>query len=371
MILAGRIPSLIIKELLTLFRDPKGRFVLIAPPLLQLLVFSFAATLEVKNVTLAIYNQDRGKHGYEIVQQLSQPPTFTKVIFVKNLQAFNALLDQQKVIAAVHIPQDFSRDIEAATPAKLQVILDGRRSNASQIVSGYIMQIVSRYGQEVRKNQSDTLPPAILVGRNWFNENLLYLWFTVPSLVGILATLIALVITSLSVARERELGTFDQLLVSPLVPFEILIGKTVPAILIGMAEGLLIFTVAVTVFHIPFTGSFLFFILAMFAFILSNVGVGLFISSLSKTQQQAILGAFVYIVPAITLSGYAAPIENMPLWLQKVLWVNPIKHFLITAKGLFLKDMPLVEVWINTWPLLVIGAVTLLIAGWFFAKRLE
>lgn len=369
--LNGRIPALIIKELLTLFRDPKGRLILIGPPVLQLIVFAFAATLEVKNVSLVLYNQDLGQHGYEIVQRLNGSPTFTKLAFVDSERDFKTYIDRQQAMAAIHIPQNFSRDIEAGQPAHLQIILDGRRSNAAQIVNGYISQVVSAYEREIQAKRGVDPPPSVIIGRNWFNENLLYLWFTVSSLVGVLAMLIALIVTALSVARERELGTFDQLLVSPLMPYEILIGKTVPAVIIGLAEGILIFTVGVLVFGVPFTGSFMLLVLALFVFVMSVVGTGLFISAISKTQQQAILGAFTFMVPAITLSGYAAPVENMPHWLQMVTWVNPLKHFLITVKGLFLKDMPFMEVWSNTWPLLVIGLFTLSLAGWFFKRRLE
>ncbi|WP_428244074.1 ABC transporter permease [Gynuella sp.] len=366
-----RILALIVKELLALFRDPRGRMVLIAPPILQLLVFSFAATLEVKNVSLAIYSQDTGKHGYELVQRLAASPTFTHIQMVNSLQALHPLIDEQKVMAAILIPQDFSRQLERGKVAKLQVILDGRRSNAAQIVSGYITQLVNGYSAEVRFKRGGDVLPTVLVGRNWFNMNLLYLWFTVPSLVAILAMLITLIVTALSVARERELGTFDQLLVSPLMPWEILVGKTVPAVLVGLAEGMLIWGFSVGVFKIPFTGSFLWLLLVLFTFVMAVVGVGLFISAISKTQQQAILGAFLFMVPAVTLSGYAAPIENMPGWLQTLTWINPLKHSLITVKGLFLKNMPFEQVWTNTWPLLVIGLVTLSIAGWFFTRRLE
>lgn len=367
----GRISALIVKELLTLFRDPKSRFLLLGPPFLQLFIFAFAATLEVKNVSLVIYNQDHGHHGYEIIQRFSGSPTFSNISFVDNESKFAPAIDEQKAIAAIHIPQNFSRDIEAGNQANIQLILDGRRSNAAQIVNGYITQIITSYGQEQLTFQTTLSPVAVIVSRNWFNENLLYLWFTVPSLVGILAALIALMVTSLSVARERELGTFDQLLVSPLMPYEILIGKTVPAILIGLFEGLLIFIVSQTVLGVPFTGSFILLVLAIFAFVMSTVGIGLFISSISKTQQQAILGAFIFLVPAVTLSGYASPIENMPDWLQKIIFINPVKHFLITVKGLFLKDMGYMDVWANSWPLLIIGMFTLTLAGWFFARRLE
>jgi ABC-2 type transport system permease protein len=366
-----RIHALIIKEFMALLRDPRSRIILIGPPLLQLMIFAFAATLEVKNVSLLVYNQDQGKHGYELVQRFVGSQTFGKIKFVNSQAEFKPAIDQQKVIAAVHIPQDFSRDLDANESADVQVILDGRRSNAAQIVNGYITRIVIAYDQEIQNKQGIASAPVVIVERNWFNQNLEYLWFTVPSLIGILSMLISLMVTALSVARERELGTFEQLLVSPLVPYEILIGKTVPAVLIGMIEGIAIWLCAVIVFGIPFTGSFLLFLFALFLFIMSVVGAGLFISSMAKTQQQAILGAFLVIVPFVTLSGYAAPVENMPHWLQVLDGINPLKYFLITVKGLFLKNMSFGDVWSNTWPLIFISIFTLTFSGWFFHKKLE
>lgn len=367
----GRIAALAVKELLTLVRDKKSRTLLIGPPILQLLIFSFAATLEVKNVSLAVHNEDAGRHGYEIVQRLSGAPTFTEFHFVRSRRDITRLVDEQTVLAAVHLPQDFSRRIEAGEQGTVQLVLDGRRSNAAQIVSGYITQLVREYSRELGEKRGNRTNTPVIAERHWFNENLQYIWFTVPSLVGILSMIIALVVTALSVARERELGTFDQLLVSPLPPVEILAGKTLPAVIVGVVEGLIIWAVGILCFDVPFKGSFLLLVFTVILFILSVVGVGLFISALAKTQQQAILGAFIFLVPAVTLSGYASPVENMPEWLQRATWFNPLKHALITLKGLFLKDMPFHEVWANTWPLLIIGSCTLLLSGWFFSRRLE
>ena len=366
----NRIAALIVKELLTMVRDPKSRTLLIFPPIVQLLIFAFAATLEVANVSLAVYNEDNGRHGYELVQRLAGSPTFTDFHFIRGQREIAQAVDLQTVLAAVHIPQDFSRQIESGGQGRLQIILDGRRSNAAQIVSGYISQLVMQYSREISSPEEVVAVPVI-EERHWFNDNLLYIWFTVPSLVGILSMILALVITALSVARERELGTFDQLLVSPFHPWEILAGKTIPAVIIGVIEGVTIWAVGVLVFDVPFTGSFLLLFFTIVLFIMSIVGVGLFISAIAKTQQQAILGAFIFLVPAVTLSGYASPVENMPGWLQTATWFNPLKHALITLKGLFLKDMPFTDVWTNTWPMLIIGCTTLLLSAWFFSRRLE
>ncbi|HAT1595409.1 TPA: ABC transporter permease [Legionella pneumophila] len=366
-----RIFALVIKEILTLFKDPKGRIVLIAPPLLQLLIFSFAATMEIKNISIGILNQDSGKHGYEVIQRFIGSPTFSKVFFIQKQSDIKPIIDNQEAMVVMTIPQDFSRKIESHSQANIQLILDGRRSNATQIVNGYISSIIENYDQEIQKTSGSIMTPPVMVTRSWFNENLLYLWFTVPSLICILSMLISLVVTALSVARERELGTFDQLLVSPLTPYEILIGKTIPAIIIGLAEGFLMWIAAVWLFDVPFYGSSLLMIYVLFIFIMSTVGVGLFISSMCKTQQQAILGVFIYMVPVVTLSGYASPVENMPEWLQDLTWFNPLKFTLIAVIGIFLKGMSALEVFITTWPLLLVGAVTLFIAGWFFKQRME
>jgi ABC-2 type transport system permease protein len=371
-IFSKRLLSLIFKEILTLFRDPKTRFVLIGPPILQLFVFSFAATLEVKNISVSVLNNDIGKHGHEIVQRISASQSFKNIYFIKSVQEFNTYIDEQKTIAGIYIPQDFSRKIESGSnSANIEIILDGRRSNTSQIVNSYILSLINIYMSELDNKTNNAMQNINIVVRNWFNPNLLYMHSTVPSMLAILSMLVGLIITSLSVARERELGTFDQILVSPLLPHEILIGKAIPALVIGILEGCMICGIGIWIFNIPFVGSFILLIFALFIFILSIVGVGLFISSLSNTQQQSVLGTFIFMVPTMTLSGFATPVENMPYWLQPITWVNPLKYALIVIKGLYLKDMPFIEVWYHIWPLLFISLFTLTISGWSFRKKLE
>lgn len=371
MLRAKRIFSLVIKEMLTLFRDPKGRFVLISPPLVQLFLFAYAATLDVKNVSMAIYNEDRGFHSQQIINRIIGSSTFSHITFINKESSIKPMIDEQKVMLVLHFPADFSRKIEARAQTRVALLLDGRRSNAAQIVNGYLADIINEYDLKLQSESGNTQGILNIIDRNWFNQNLLYMWYTIPALVAILSMLISLVITSLSVARERELGTFEQLLVSPLSPYEILIGKTIPAIIIGMFEGGIIWAAGYFYFQVPFTGSFWLMLFVLFAFILSTVGIGLFISAVSKTQQQAILGAFIFMIPAISLSGYASPVENMPVWLQYATEMNPMKHMLISVKGLFLKDMSFGLIWQNTWPLFIIALITLPIAGWTFSKRKE
>lgn len=367
----NRIKTLIIKELLAVWRDKRSRIVIILPPLIQLLLFSFAANLEVKNISIAVLNRDGGKASFELVQRFQGSRNFNKIYYLEKESQIKDMIDSQKAIMAMYIDNNFSREIESNQPAEVQLILDGRRSNAAQIVLGYASRIIEQYNRDQNSSIAEKTIPTKIVERNWFNPNLDYIRYTVPCLIGILTTTIGITVTALSVAREREFGTFDQLLVSPLSSTEILIGKTLPALIIGVMEGTIILTAAILVFRIPFVGSLLFLYLGMLIFLVSVIGVGMFISSLSMTQQQAILGAFVFLIPAIMLSGYATPYENMPLWLQKVMVINPLKYFLVIIKGVFLKDISFSVVLSNIIPMAIIATFNLTAAGWLFRKKLE
>jgi len=366
-----RVRALVVKELLAVLRDKKSRIMLVMPPLLQLTIFAFAATLEVKNVDLAVLDNDGGKAAAELTQRFTGAPYFKNVFSLQGMGEVAPALQNERAMAVLVIDQHFSRDVAAGRPARVQLLLDGRRSNTSQIVQGYAARIVEQYSRDLSDRYGLAGPPATLVARNWFNPNLEYLWFTVPNLIGMLSMVVGLIVTSLSVARERELGTFDQLLVTPLSPLEILAGKTIPAMILGLAEGFLIVTVAITLFGIPFHGSLAVLAVSLFLFMLSVVGFGLFISSLCNTQQQAILGTFTFMIPASLLSGFATPVETMPQLLQVISLANPMRHFLVAVRGILLKAMPLSTVLETVWPLAVIAVATLALAGWFFRKGLE
>ena len=366
-----RILALIKKEFLAVWQDNPSRAVLIVPPILQLILFSFAATLDVKNVSIGIINRDSGQQSNELVQRFSGAPVFTRIIFVKNTESIADEINNQDVVAVIHIDDQFSKNLLSKKSADVQVILDGRKSNSTQIVFGYINQIVDQYNSDIAKIAGVQGSNIVLIQRNWFNPNLHYPWFTVPGLVAILTMLIGLVVTALSVAREKELGTFEQLLVTPLTPIQIIIGKIIPGIFIGMTEGTFILLAAIFVFHIPFTGSILSLYFGMFVFICAIVGIGLFISCLCKTQQQASLGVLLFMVPAVTLSGFATPIENMPVWLQTVTEINPLRHFLVISRGCFLKELPFQDVLTYIYPMVLIAAFNITAATWFFRKRLE
>jgi ABC-2 type transport system permease protein len=363
--------ALIVKELLVILRDPRSRAILIGPPLIQLVIFAFAATLEVRNVDLVVLNRDEGAAGRELIARIEGSPTFHSVRAVHGPMELRLAVDHQTALLGIEIGPTFSRDMLLGRPANVQLILDGRRSNAAQIVDSYIGQIVNTYiaDENVRLHRPTPMPRV--VARNWFNPNLDAQWATVPGLIGIIALLMGLIVTALSVAREREQGTFDQLMVAPLRAHEILLGKMIPPMLIVFTHITLYVLATVFVFGVPLRGSLLLLYGSAFFFILAVVGVGLFISALSMTQQQAILGAFFFMSPAIMLSGFATPIENMPGWLQPVTLVNPLRYFLVIVRGVFLKAIPFEQVVEQTVPMILIAAVTLTTAAWLFRKRME
>lgn len=351
-----RLWTLIRKELQSLLREPQTRAILIMPVLIQVLLFPFAATLEVTNATIAIYNEDSGRHAVELTQRFARAKAFTHVLLLQSPQAIQPTIDEQKALLVVRFPADFSRNLDNYQTAPLQLLLDGRNSNSAQIAANYLQQIVKNYQQELLEGKAKPNNSELVV-RNWYNPNLDYKWFVVPSLIAMITTIGVMIVTSLSVAREREQGTLDQLLVSP-SPRQIFVGKAVPALIVATLQATIVLAIGIWAYQIPFAGSLLLFYFTMVIYGLSLVGFGLLISSLCATQQQAFIGVFVFMMPAILLSGYVSPVENMPQWLQNLTWINPIRHFTDITKQIYLKDASLEIVWGSLWPLLVIAATT-------------
>lgn len=365
----NRLVTLITKELQLAFRDPQSRRMLVLPVVLQLALFPFAATLEVKNATLAILNQDHGAESSELVQRLAAARAFPTTMLVTSHAELGRVVDEQRALLALEIPSDFSRALAAGRSARVLAIVDGRRSNSAQIALSYAQNIIQGYSDE-RSAAAGRPAPSTIVVRNWFNANLEYRWFMLPVLVAIITTIGSLIVTALSIARELEQGTFDQLLVSPLTPGLIMVGKTVPAIIIAFGQATLIAGAAVFVYRVPFQGSVGLLYFSMLFYALALAGFGLFISSLCATQQQAFLGVFTFMVPAIMLSGFVSPVENMPFFFQCLSWIDPLSHFIVIVKGIFLKGFGASQIWPNLWPLLLISAFTTSIAYWMFRRRI-
>ena len=364
-----RIHALVIKELQALLRDRQSRMLLVVPVLLQLALFPNAATLEVKNAALGILNQDTGSEADELITRLGQAKAFGKLVFLSNPAELTQRLDNQEVLLVLHLSSDFSRQIVAGDSASLQILIDGRRSNSGQIAQGYLQRILQQFVEDRRAWHDLPVESTPLQVRHWFNPNLHYLWFILPSLVAIITTSSAMAVSALSVAREKEQGTLDQLLVSPLTLGMIMLGKTVPAILISFGQGTIILLGGILVYGVPFQGSFVLLYLSLLAYAVSLAGFGFLIASICRTQQQAFLGVFSFMMPAVLLSGFASPIDNMPAWLQTLTWINPLRHFVLIMKGIFLKDIDAGILAGQLWPLIVIGVVTMTLARWSFQRH--
>ncbi len=246
-------------------------------------------------------------------------------------------------------------------------MIDGRRANAGQITLSYLQTIAQDYAVTITDTNGAVQPQV----RHWFNENLQFIWFFLPGFVGVLVMFSGLVPTATSIAKERELGTFDQLLVSPLTPLEIVIAKSIPSFVVGTFLGSLMIAACVYIFHIPMLGSLPLLLLSLMLFLMSIVGIGLMLSSICETQQQAILGAFAIAYPLILTSGFATPFANMPQWLQYVAQISPLKHFLVILQGSFAKAMPPSDILANAWPLVVIAAVSMALAMIIVKRKLQ
>jgi ABC-2 type transport system permease protein len=365
-----RILALALKEFLALLKDKRSRMVIIVPPLIQLLVFGYAASFDLNHIPYAVYDRDGGYAARELLAGFAGSPHFELQRQLRDNGEIAALIDHREVMLVLQIEPRFTARLSSGETATLQLLVDGRNSNTAQIANHYAAEIVDRFNSRWSEAHGLTLPPARLVMRAWYNPNLESRWFFIPGVVGILTLVVTMVSTALSVAREREQGTFDQLLVTPLRPVEILIGKALPGLTIGLLEGSLVITLAVFWFQVPLQGSLLTLYAGIGLFLLAAVGVGLMISSLCVTLQQALLGAFLFMVPAVILSGFATPIANMPPLVQAFTYANPMRYFLIILRGVFLEGATLPMLLPQLWPLAVIAAVTLALAGWLFRHRM-
>ena len=364
-----RIVALALKEFLALLKDKRSRTVIIIPPLLQLLVFGYAATYDLNDVPFAVFNEDPGLASRELVQRVAASSAFRPVAELRHDSEIAPLINSRRAVMILRIGPDFSADLVAGRSGAVQVIVDGRNSNTALIVVGYIRRIAADFTADLPVRKASE-PPVALVPRAWFNPNLESRWFVVPGIVGLLTLVVTILVTGLSVAREREAGTFDQLLLTPLSPSEILVGKALPAFVIGLAEASFIILVAVAWFGVPLRGSLPALYAGLVLFLLSAIGVGLMISSLAVTQQQGLLGAFLFLVPAVILSGFATPIANMPTPVQILTYANPMRYFLIVLRSVFLKGAVCADLMHQYWPMAVIGILNLVAAGQLFRRRM-
>jgi ABC-2 type transport system permease protein len=361
--------ALVIKEFQIIWSDPKNRGMILLPPIMMLAIFSYAATFEVNSISMLIYDKDNSQLSRTLIDKLADTPYIKHLYMVDNPHELTEKMDNETAFAALTVPQDFAKKIYLNETPSVQLILDGRRSNTAQVISGYMTQILASFQYEL--HNTTATPKIQLQVRHWFNPQLNYQWYIVTSFMGVLVTVMMLAITALSVAQEKELGTFDQVLVSPLKPLQILIGKTIPAIAVAYMDFTIMLIAGYFIFHIPAESGYILIYACIFVFLLSIAGIGLFISTICNTQQQAIFGVFAFLAPTFLLSGFITPIENMPLFLQKFSLINPLTYFFRLSRGLFLKDVDMLTIWANVWPLLIIGICTMSFAAWFFNKRIN
>ncbi|WP_207886239.1 ABC transporter permease [Pseudomonas sp. 30_B] len=361
-----RILNLWRKELLVILKDPANRIVLVVPVLLQSVLFGYAVTFDLNDAPYALLDLSNGEASRELASRLDGSGIFHRVATLTRVEEIQTVIDEQKALLVVHIPSDFQTRLAQNDPAPIQVILDGRNSNTAGSAAAGVANIVIDFN----RSRGQAAPPLSVVSRAWYNPNLETRWPLIPALIATLSMMQTLMLTALSVAREREQGTFDQLLVTPYTPLEIMLGKAIPPTLIGLAQASLVLLMALFWFRIPMAGSLLDLYGGLAVFTVACVGLGMSISAISLNMQQAMLYTFVLIMPLTLLSGLATPVRNMPEFLQVVTYANPLRFGIDLIQRIYLEGASLASVSLNLVPMLVVAAVTLPLASWLFRHRL-
>lgn len=364
-----RILALIKKEFLSIFKDPKSRALIITPPLLQLLVFAHALTMEVKNIDISILDYSKSYYSRELISRFSNSSWFRKIHLVDTKNQMKDDIDLKKSQLGIIIQNDFAKNISSKKPTDILVVADGRQTNSAALATNYVTSIISNYSFELQENKNS--PKINVIIRNWFNPNIEYKWFLTVSLIVMLAMVLCLLLSSLSIARERELGSFNQLIVSPLSNQEILFSKTIPPLIVAFISSVIITLIIAFFFKVPFCGNIFLYLISTIIALISMVSIGLFISSFSYTQQQAILGVFAFQTPAVLLSGFVSPIEDMPVFFQNISLINPLRYYMLLIKGIYFKGMDLTTVLENLIPLILISFLMFFIASLSFKLRLD
>lgn len=367
-----------IKEFLQLLRNPRSRMMLISFPILELLLFGYAVTTDVKNIALAVYDQDNSVASRELASRFLQSGYFVLAGHLASDEEMRDSLDRENARAVLRIGSGFANDLGAGRTATVQLLVDGSISNTAGVVLSYSSRIVGQFSEELLeerwKKRLGTMPKAARVEletRAWFNEELTSRNFFVPAVIAAIVLLVSLMLTSMSVVREKEIGTMEQLLVTPIRPVEFILGKTIPCAMVCFADIALITAIAVFWFGVPVRGSLLLLLFATALFLLSSLGLGLLISTVSRTQQQAMMAAFLFYLPLFLLSGFVFPIANMPQVVQWLTLLNPMRFYLVALRGVFLKGIGINVLWPQLIAMTLIGVVTLTMASRKLKKTLE
>jgi ABC-2 type transport system permease protein len=354
------------KEFLAVLKDPSSRAILIMPIILQSLLFGYAATFDLKDVPYAVLDQSHSQASTDLLQHLDGAGLFTRVATLNSSAEIADMIGNQDALMVLYFPADFATKLSQNQPSPVQLIIDGRNSATANSVMGSFSAITLQYnlGQDIGAELAVTVKT-----RAWFNPNLETRWIILPAMIATLSLIQTMMLTALSVAREREQGTFDQLLVTPSLPSQILLSKAIPSVLIGLVQSSLVFLISRFWFEIPFQGSLFTLYLGLFLFTLASVGIGLSISAVSVSMQQAMLYTFVLLMPLMLLSGFVTPLTNMPEVMQTLTLINPLRFAIDLVRRVYLEGASLGDIYINLLPLIIIAAITLPLAGWLFRHR--
>jgi ABC-2 type transport system permease protein len=365
-----RIVALTRKELLAILKDPRSRYTLLIPPILQCLIYGYVATYDLNDVPFAVLDQDRSAASQKLLARLDGSGVFRRVANLSRAADVKTMINERRAILVIQFDQDFERRLVAGRQATIQLIADGRNSNTAATALGYIVSIVESFNADWREQHGQRGAPILVTTRAWYNPNLETRWHMIPALIGTLTFIQTLMLTGLSVAREREQGTFDQLLVTPFRPIEIMAGKALPAMLVGIVQATMVLAVAQLWFRIPFAGSFFTLYAGLSVFLMAAVGMGLLLSSVAGTMQQAMLFTFLLIMPFSLLSGLTTPVSSMPRVLQYFTLINPLRYAIDIAHRVYLEGVGLQRLIPELWPLAIIAVITLSAASWMFRHRL-
>jgi ABC-2 type transport system permease protein len=367
-----------VKELIQTLRDKRMRMILIMPPILQLIIFGYAANLDVRHIRTAIWDLDRSVSSRDLIGRFASSKYFDIVSFPQHPDEVKDLITRGDVALSIEIPADFSRKLKKGDTTIVQIILDGTESNTALIALGYANQILSEFSTQLlvkRLNRAGMIDfeeaGVDLQHRTWFNPSFESRLFYIPGVIASIAFLIPIILTSQAIVREREIGTLEQIMVTPIKSRELMIGKTLPFALLGLLDAIMIALIGIFWFEVPLRGNPLILFLGINLFLLSSVAIGLFISTICSTQQQAQISTFFFAMPAFTLSGFAFPIENMPEWIQYLTYVNPLRYFLVIIRGVFLKANGLDILWPQMLALGILGTLMILLSSLRFQKRLK
>ncbi|MGD8227917.1 MAG: ABC transporter permease [Desulfobacteraceae bacterium] len=369
-----RVRELIRKEFIQLFRDKKNRPLLVVAPLVQLLIFGYVVTTDVRDIRTAIFDQSRTKESRVLIDAFNANKTFRVTHYVRSAQDLEKMLVSRKVDLGVKIGPDFSERIRRKETSPIQILADGSMSNMASIRIAYTSVVLNRLNEElIRQLYRQRLEYGKIDARvrTWYNPNLDSRNFYVPGIVAVLVMIISLLFTSMAIIREKEAGNIEQLIVTPIRPIELIIGKTIPYSIIAVAQMVMVTAFAIFWFSIPLKGNVALLFVGTCFFLLSTLGIGLFISTISATQQQAMMTTFFFILPFFMLSGFVFPITNMPPLVQWLSFLNPLRYFLVIIRGVFLKGVGLEVLWPQFLELMILGLVVFTGAVSRFKKRLD